>query len=242
MCGSEPCQCNNGVDDVRDLRDKVQLAPVSADKKVYIIDEVHMLSQAAFNAFLKTLEEPPPYVKFILATTEVHKVPVTILSRVQRFDFKMIPSRLIAEHPSANLPRETVSAFGADLARLALVDVGHAAEERALQVAEGVAAHALDLQPVLHLVAQQVGQRAGARQLHVAVCITLHLLGQLRGEQFRHGAAVARGDVGLQRGVGDEDHDQKENKADDGAPVRDELPQKRCHGIAPWSTRGSMNR
>jgi len=81
---------NNGVDDVRDLRDKVQLAPVSASKKVYIIDEVHMLSKPAFNALLKTLEEPPSHVVFILATTDLHKVPATIISRTQHFAFHSI--------------------------------------------------------------------------------------------------------------------------------------------------------
>lgn len=79
---------NNGVEDVRDLRDKVQIAPVSASKKVYIIDEVHMLSKAAFNALLKTLEEPPEHVVFILATTDVDKLPATIISRTQRFGLR----------------------------------------------------------------------------------------------------------------------------------------------------------
>ena len=79
---------NNGVDDIRDLREKVSIAPTSADKKIYIIDEVHMLSKAAFNALLKTLEEPPAHVVFILATTDVDKVPDTILSRTQRYTFK----------------------------------------------------------------------------------------------------------------------------------------------------------
>lgn len=81
---------NNGVDDVRDLRDKVQLAPIAAAKKIYIIDEVHMLSKAAFNALLKTLEEPPEHVVFILATTDLHKVPATIISRTQHFAFRSI--------------------------------------------------------------------------------------------------------------------------------------------------------
>ncbi len=81
---------NNGVDDIRDLRDKVQIAPSSARKKVYIIDEVHMLSKPAFNALLKTLEEPPEHVVFILATTDVDKLPATIISRVQRFNFRAI--------------------------------------------------------------------------------------------------------------------------------------------------------
>jgi len=81
---------NNGVEDVRDLREKVQIAPVSAAKKVYIIDEVHMLSKAAFNALLKTLEEPPEHVVFILATTNAEKLPATIISRTQRFSFRPI--------------------------------------------------------------------------------------------------------------------------------------------------------
>jgi DNA polymerase-3 subunit gamma/tau len=81
---------NNGVEDVRDLREKVQIAPVSAAKKVYIIDEVHMLSKAAFNALLKTLEEPPEHIVFILATTDVDKLPATIISRTQRYGFRAI--------------------------------------------------------------------------------------------------------------------------------------------------------
>lgn len=81
---------NNGVEDIRDLRDKVQIAPVSAAKKIYIIDEVHMLSKAAFNALLKTLEEPPAHIVFILATTDVEKLPATIISRTQRFHFRSI--------------------------------------------------------------------------------------------------------------------------------------------------------
>jgi DNA polymerase-3 subunit gamma/tau len=86
---------NNGVDEIRDIRDKVQYAPTVADYKVYIIDEVHMLSTGAFNALLKTLEEPPAHVLFILATTEPHKVPLTIISRTQRFDFQRISNQSI---------------------------------------------------------------------------------------------------------------------------------------------------
>ncbi|MBY6038598.1 DNA polymerase III subunit gamma/tau [Fictibacillus nanhaiensis] len=86
---------NTGVDDIRDIRDKVKFAPSSVTYKVYIIDEVHMLSTGAFNALLKTLEEPPSHVIFILATTEPHKIPATIVSRCQRFDFKRISSSSI---------------------------------------------------------------------------------------------------------------------------------------------------
>src|ERR1700690_1862402 len=79
---------NPRIDEIRDLRDKVYVAPTSASYKVYIIDEVHMLTREAFNALLKTLEEPPAHVVFILATTEVHKLPATIISRTQRYAFK----------------------------------------------------------------------------------------------------------------------------------------------------------
>jgi len=89
---------NNSVDDVRELRDKVSFSPGQGQYKVYIIDEVHMLSTSAFNALLKTLEEPPPHVRFVLATTEPHKIPATVLSRCQRFDFRRIPSLEIADH------------------------------------------------------------------------------------------------------------------------------------------------
>ncbi|SDU02372.1 DNA polymerase-3 subunit gamma/tau [Verrucomicrobium sp. GAS474] len=89
---------NNGVEQVRDLRDNVRFAPTKGRFKIYIIDEVHMLTSAAFNALLKTLEEPPAHVKFIFATTEVHKVPATVLSRCQRFDFRRIPDAAIVSH------------------------------------------------------------------------------------------------------------------------------------------------
>src|SRR5512139_2363037 len=82
---------NTSVDDVRDLRDRINFSPNPVHYKVYIIDEVHMLSTAAFNALLKTLEEPPPHAIFILATTEVHKIPATVLSRCQHYEFRRIP-------------------------------------------------------------------------------------------------------------------------------------------------------
>jgi len=99
----------NGVDEVRKLQDSLPYRPTRDRYKIIIVDEVHMLSSAAWNAFLKTLEEPPPHVKFVFATTEVHKVPVTILSRVQRFDFKLIPARTIAERLRYVLGKEGVS-------------------------------------------------------------------------------------------------------------------------------------
>ncbi|VGU13200.1 DNA polymerase III subunits gamma and tau [Streptococcus pyogenes] len=100
---------NNGVDEIRDIRDKSTYAPSRATYKVYIIDEVHMLSTGAFNALLKTLEEPTENVVFILATTELHKIPVTILSRVQRFEFKAIKQKAIREHLAWVLDKEGIA-------------------------------------------------------------------------------------------------------------------------------------
>lgn len=99
---------NNGVDEIRDIRDKSTYAPSIAKYKVYIIDEVHMLSTGAFNALLKTLEEPTPNVVFILATTELHKIPATILSRVQRFEFKSIKTQDIRDHLFHILEKEGI--------------------------------------------------------------------------------------------------------------------------------------
>lgn len=100
---------NNGVDEIRDIRDKSTYAPGRAIYKVYIIDEVHMLSTGAFNALLKTLEEPTENVVFILATTELHKIPATILSRVQRFEFKAIKQNAIQKHLATILDKEEIS-------------------------------------------------------------------------------------------------------------------------------------
>lgn len=108
---------NNGVDDIRALREKAQVAPVSAPKKIYIIDEVHMLSKPAFNALLKTLEEPPAHVVFILATTDADKLPATILSRVQQFFFRPIPTDIMARQLMAIAEKEGF-AIEADAARL----------------------------------------------------------------------------------------------------------------------------
>ncbi|WP_428681206.1 DNA polymerase III subunit gamma/tau [Sphingopyxis sp.] len=101
---------NTGVDDVREIIEAVRYAAVSARYKIYIIDEVHMLSRNAFNALLKTLEEPPPHVKFLFATTEVNKVPVTVLSRCQRFDLRRITPDMLFAHFSSILQKEGVEA------------------------------------------------------------------------------------------------------------------------------------
>ncbi len=114
---------NTGVDNIREIIEAVRYASVSARYKVYIVDEVHMLSKGAFNALLKTLEEPPPHVKFIFATTEVGKVPATILSRCQRFDLKRVSAELLAEHF-----RKVSEAEGAAAEPEALTLIARAAE------------------------------------------------------------------------------------------------------------------
>ena len=101
---------NNGVDNIREIREEVNYSPTEGRYKVYIIDEVHMLSIGAFNALLKTLEEPPSYVIFILATTEAHKIPITILSRCQRYDFRRISIDTITDRLNDLIAREGVEA------------------------------------------------------------------------------------------------------------------------------------
>jgi len=110
---------HNGVDDVRQINDAVRYAPVSARYKVYILDEVHMLSAAAFNALLKTLEEPPPHAKFVFATTEIRKVPITVLSRCQRFDLRRVDAAVLVRHLQNIAARESIAAEPEALALIA---------------------------------------------------------------------------------------------------------------------------
>jgi DNA polymerase III subunit gamma/tau len=119
---------NRGVEDARNLRDAVRYAPSKGRKKVYIIDEVHMFTAEAFNALLKTLEEPPSHVVFILATTEVHKIPITILSRCQRYDFKLLPTARLVDHMTAILGQENI-AFEPEALRLLARQAGGSARD-----------------------------------------------------------------------------------------------------------------
>src|SRR6202158_5453875 len=112
-----------GVDDIRELTEGMRYRPVSARYKIYIIDEVHMLSKNAFNALLKTLEETPPEIKFIFATTEVHRVPVTVLSRCQRFSLRRVPIDQLVEHY-----RRIADAAGVSIAPAALGLIARAAD------------------------------------------------------------------------------------------------------------------
>ncbi|HEY6258760.1 MAG TPA: DNA polymerase III subunit gamma/tau [Xanthobacteraceae bacterium] len=110
---------HNGVEDVRQINDAIRYAPMSARYKVYILDEVHMLSTQAFNALLKTLEEPPPHAKFVFATTETRKVPVTVLSRCQRFDLRRVDAELLVRHLSGIAEKEQITAEPEALALIA---------------------------------------------------------------------------------------------------------------------------
>jgi DNA polymerase-3 subunit gamma/tau len=139
---------HNSVDDVRQVNDAIRYAPVAARTKVYILDEVHMLSGAAFNALLKTLEEPPPHAKFIFATTEIRKVPVTVLSRCQRFDLRRVEAGLLMTHLSGIADKEGISVEPEALALIA-------------RAAEGSVRDALSLldQAIAHSGAQVSGRK-----------------------------------------------------------------------------------
>ena len=133
---------HTGIDDIREIIDAVRYVAVSARYKIYIIDEVHMLSKQAFNGLLKTLEEPPPHVKFLFATTEVNKVPVTVLSRCQRFDLRRIPSETLADHFAKVSAAEGVAAEPEALALIARAAEGSARD--GLSILDQAIAHAGD--------------------------------------------------------------------------------------------------
>jgi DNA polymerase-3 subunit gamma/tau len=152
---------NRRIDEIRDIRSNVQYRPSRARYKIYIIDEVHMLTKEAFNALLKTLEEPPPHVKFIFATTEVEKVPITILSRCQRFDFAGIPVPRIVEHLRAIVTRE-----------------GMQADDEAIElIARRAGGSMRDAQSLLDQLFAFGGERLTADQVH-------HLLGTAGDERI----------------------------------------------------------
>src|SRR4029077_2563218 len=131
---------HNGVDDIRQINDAVRYAPVNARYKVYILDEVHMLSTQAFNALLKTLEEPPPHAKFIFATTEIREVPITVLSRCQRFDLRRIEADRMVTHLEGILTKEGVAAEPEALVLIARAAEGSVRD--ALSLLDQAIAHA----------------------------------------------------------------------------------------------------
>ncbi len=156
---------HNSVEDVRQINDAIRYAPVSARYKVYILDEVHMLSGAAFNALLKTLEEPPPHAKFIFATTEIRKVPVTVLSRCQRFDLRRVDASLLVQHLQNIAGKENIEIEPAALALLA-------------RAAEGSVRDSLSLldQAIAH-----AGAETGAGQQNAAGKVTAEDVRQMLG-------------------------------------------------------------
>jgi len=130
---------HNGIDDIRDVIDSAQYSPVSARFKVYILDEVHMLSKQAFNGLLKTLEEPPPHVKFVFATTEIRKVPVTVLSRCQRFDLRRVEAATLIDHLARIASAEAVEAEPQALRQIARAAEGSVRD--ALSILDQAIAH-----------------------------------------------------------------------------------------------------
>ena len=130
---------HTGIDDIRDIIDRVRYAPVAARYKVYIIDEVHMLSTPAFNGLLKTLEEPPPHVKFIFATTEIRKVPITVLSRCQRFDLRRIDAGALVGHLASIAEKEGIAVDAEALAMIARAAEGSARDS--LSILDQAIAH-----------------------------------------------------------------------------------------------------
>ncbi|MCF8706460.1 DNA polymerase III subunit gamma/tau [Rhizorhapis sp. SPR117] len=149
---------NTGVDDVREIIEAVRYSAVSARYKVYIIDEVHMLTKNAFNALLKTLEEPPPHIKFLFATTEVNKVPVTVLSRCQRFDLRRIPAEKLAAHFADVAGQEGITAEEEALTLIALAAEGSVRD--GLSILDQAIAHA-DMEGDSSVTAAQVRDMLG---------------------------------------------------------------------------------
>ncbi|MCU0947361.1 MAG: DNA polymerase III subunit gamma/tau [Porphyrobacter sp.] len=164
---------NTGVDDVREIIEQVRYAAVSARYKIYIIDEVHMLSRNAFNALLKTLEEPPPHVKFLFATTEVDKLPVTVLSRTQRFDLRRIPAELLAEHFARVCAAEGVEADPEALRMVASAAEGSVRD--GLSILDQAIAHA-DLDGEGRVTAARLGEMLGLADKSAQRRLLGHLL------------------------------------------------------------------
>lgn len=144
---------NNRVDEIREIREKVKFTPVNSKFKVYIIDEVHMLTDSAYNALLKTLEEPPRHIVFILATTEPHKLPATILSRCVRFDFGLVPSKLLENHLKNIFKRENIT-FDEESVKV-IANAGEGSVRDTLSIADSVVSYCdgkLSLEKVLEVL------------------------------------------------------------------------------------------
>ncbi len=194
----------NGVEEVRRLQDTLPYRPSRDRYKIFIVDEVHMLSQSAWNAFLKTLEEPPPHVKFIFATTEVHKVPVTILSRVQRFDFKLVPTQLIAARLRHVLEQEGIQSDDKAIAIIAREAAGSMRDAMSLleQVIAwgGEGLQGEDVARVLGVASRQVLHDIAAALVAGDPATCLSVVAQLANQGYDMGH-VARDLLALLRDV-----------------------------------------
>ncbi len=192
----------NGVDEVRKLQDSLPYRPSRDRYKIFIVDEVHMLSGAAWNAFLKTLEEPPPHVKFIFATTEAQKIPVTILSRCQRFDFRLIPTQIIAARLRHVLEREQISADETSVSIIAREAAGSMRDAMSLldQVIAwgGTDLRGDDVARVLGVASRQILHDLAAALIAGDPARCLEVVGQLASQGFdilhvsRHVLALLR--------------------------------------------------
>lgn len=160
---------NNGVDNIRDIRDEVVFAPSQLKYRVYIVDEVHMLSQSAFNALLKTLEEPPSYVIFILATTEQHKLPATIVSRCQRFEFRRIPTPVLSERLNYIAKKEQID-LAPDASHL-LARLAQGGMRDAISLLELCAGNGEKITP--SLVCETVGSTGREQTLRMAKAVSI---------------------------------------------------------------------
>jgi DNA polymerase-3 subunit gamma/tau len=178
----------NGVDEVRRLQEGMTFRPARDRFKIYIVDEVHMLSTAAWNAFLKTLEEPPPHVKFIFATTEVQKVPVTILSRCQRYDFKLIPTQAVARRLEQVLTKESIEAEDAAVQLLAREAAGSMRDAMSLldQVIafSGEKLTAEDVTRVLGVADRRILHELASALLEGNAVACLHIVERLAAQGF----------------------------------------------------------
>src|SRR5258708_7081961 len=182
---------NTKVEETKSVLEGVRYAPARARSKVYIIDEVHMLSSHSFNALLKTLEEPPPHVVFIFATTEVHKIPVTILSRCQRFDFKLISTVKLTEHLQGVLAKETIAADEEAVRVIARQAAGSVRD--GLSLLDQVIAYVGDAKLTRDIVAEVLGVADRRLLVELAGCV----LARDAGATLRSLARAVDGGVDL---------------------------------------------
>lgn len=186
---------NNSVEDVRELRDKIQTSPAAAKYKVFIIDEVHMLSRAAFNALLKTLEEPPAHVVFILATTEAHKLPATIVSRTQRFQFRPVSKPALAAHLAYLAKQEGIAVDGAAIDLMAAHGDGSFRDSISLLDQASSLGENVTLENVEQLLGRVPGDEILAMQRHLDACDkggVLDSLNQLLGQGYEPAMIAAQ--------------------------------------------------